>query len=182
MFFAKLALRKRLPVFYFLSVVTLAFATWQMVLNEPLSTEAYPRGIVDFELARTTSSARAMMATWDAETKSAVLWSLQVDFAFLISYGLTLSLACFLLAIRLQHKRPRLFLLGKVLAWAQLVAAFCDAVENVALMRVLAETSGEVWPLLAWAAASLKFFLVILGLLFLAVGFVYDRVLRTRLK
>jgi len=182
MFFAKLALRKRLPVFYFLSLATLSLAIWQMVLNKPLNTEAYPRGIVDFELARTTSSAHAMMATWNAETRSTVLWSLQVDFAFLSAYGLTLSLACFLLALRFQHKSPRLSRLGKFLAWAQLAAAFCDAVENVALMRVLAETPGEVWPLLAWAAASLKFFLVILGLLFLAAGFVYDRLLHTGLK
>ncbi len=177
--FSRLSEQKRRPTFYLLLVATLALGIWQGVLNAPLNTETYPLGIIGFELARTTSSAQAMIASWSSETISTVWLSLKLDFAFLLAYGLTLSLACFLLAKRLQPKSPGLSRVGKLLAWAQLAAALFDGIENLALMAVLAGW-GDLWPLLAWAAALLKFSLVIAGLLFLVAGTVYSFTLSKR--
>jgi hypothetical protein len=51
------------------------------------------------------------------------------------------------------------------------VAAACDAVENVALLRILAGHTDQPWPAIAFLFASVKFVLITAAMLYAIVGF-----------
>jgi len=57
-----------------------------------------------------------------------------------------------------------------LLAWAQFLAAFLDAIENYALIRVLLGSTENIWPALARLCAGPKFLIVTLGLLYIICG------------
>jgi hypothetical protein len=65
----------------------------------------------------------------------------------------------------------RLARLGRVLAVAALIGAACDAVENAALLRVLAGHTDQPWPGIAFGFASAKFALSLAAALFVIAGF-----------
>lgn len=109
-----------------LGVIVLAgpASDWNRLRFDPES----PHGIVSLELASTPSEAESIVARWDKEARvegavTAVHW----DFAFLVSYGIGLALLC------LWTSRK----LGRVVAALALVAALCDAAENLGLLTEL---------------------------------------------
>ncbi len=61
------------------------------------------------------------------------------------------------------------------MAWAAPVAAALDAVENVALLRVLDGQTGQPWPGIAYGFASVKFALLALVVVYLIAGLVLVR-------
>ena len=60
--------------------------------------------------------------------------------------------------------------LGLALAWGQWLAALLDALENVALLRMLRGPETHPWPRVARWSAIPKFALVAAGALYAAVG------------
>jgi hypothetical protein len=61
------------------------------------------------------------------------------------------------------------------MVWAAPVAAALDAVENVALLQVLDGQTGQPWPGIAYAFASVKFALLALVVIYLIAGLVLVR-------
>ena len=57
--------------------------------------------------------------------------------------------------------------MGDALAWGQLAAGGLDALENLALLRVVGGAASEGWPALAAACAGPKFALVGAGFAYL---------------
>lgn len=131
-----------------------------------------PHGIVSFEFAGTVAGARAMIDAWSAVPHGwqHAAFSLGLDYAFLLAYATALALGCHLLAEKRRVRFPAFARWGRRLAAAQFVAAALDAVENAALLRLLWGATAEVWPVLAFACAAVKFVLVGLGLAYLLGG------------
>ena len=103
-------------------------------------------GIIGFEVAGTPERARAITDAWGEEGRAAARASLVLDFPFLIAYtGVNVALA------------P-----GRALAAVAVVAGACDAVENAALLGVLAGRDGRL-PAVARAFALAKFALLGIG-------------------
>lgn len=146
------------------------------VIDVPLRTAAAPSGIVSFELAGDAATARAMVASWDETARIHAGISLGIDYLFMLAYAGAISLCCALVARGLAP--GWLASVGMALAWGQWLAAALDALENIALIRVLLGAGGDFWPLLARWCAIPKFALVFSGLLFIAVGFVLTRLAR----
>jgi len=67
---------------------------------------------------------------------------------------------------------------GLALAWAVLLAAPLDAVENAALVWMLVQGPGDAAAAVAWACALPKFALVFAGLGYAAAGQVAARLFR----
>jgi len=181
------AFRKPLFIAFLLGTLGL-FAVFR-VLDAPLRTPAAPNGIVSFELAGTPIRAQAILDSWlevgylighgpgqvapyfISRAYSFAAFGLGLDYLFMPLYATALALGILLAAGR----HPGRFLtLGAWLGWGAYAAALFDAVENYALARILLVNA--VWlPYLQVAAfsASVKFGLLLLGLCYGLVGWIW---------
>jgi len=50
------------------------------------------------------------------------------------------------------------------------VAALADAVENVALLKMLVSAVVDPWPRIAWVSATIKFGIIAVGLAYVVYG------------
>jgi hypothetical protein len=115
-------------------------------------------GIIELEFTGTSDRAAEHYQELGSEGRSAARTSLFLDYAYLIAYGLFLAGACVAVADRARRAgRKRLAAFGLPLAWGALAAAACDAVENAMLLVVLDGHTGQPWPALAFAFATVKF-------------------------
>ena len=124
-------------------------------------------GIVEYELARTTAEAERLNELLGEEGRDALRTSLWLDYPFLGAYGLFGAALSRVLAARCTERgRAALGRLGRGVAFAPLIAALCDAIENVALFRVGGGHTEQPWPALAFGFASTKFVLLAAALLY----------------
>ena len=128
-------------------------------------------GIIAFELARTPERANEIITEWGEEGRSAAKTSLYLDYPYLVFYGLFLAGACAVVSRRAEALGwQRVAAIGVLLAWASLVAAWSDAIENIALLLVAFEHTNQPWPGAAFTFATIKFALAAPALLFAALG------------
>jgi hypothetical protein len=179
----------RKPLFFaFLAGTLILFAVFR-VLDAPLRTPAAPNGIVSFELAGTPGVALAIVDSWrevcncsdyiglgfpERSTKHLfAAFGLGIDYLFMPVYATALALGILLAAGR--HKGWFLTV-GAWLGWGAYAAALFDALENYALARML--LMNEVWspyPEVAAFSASVKFGLLLLGLSYALVGWLWPK-------
>lgn len=127
--------------------------------------------IVQFELMRTTAQAVRLTQALGVDGLDAVRQQLYIDFVYLVLYGIVLSGACVLLAARAARRgHPVLAAAGESFAVLAVIAAACDAAENIALLAVTFGHTAQPWPGTASAFAATKFILIVLTLVFLLVG------------
>ncbi len=168
---ASLPAHRRRPVFGVLLALTLVVMAVLNLVDGPLKTKAAPQGIVSFELAGNVSTASDIVQSWTPAALPHAGFSLGFDFVFMVAYALTIGLACLWAAEVLGERYPWAARLGVGLAWGQVLAALLDATENVALLVTLLDAPRAPWPQIAAWCAGPKFGLVLLGLLYAALGF-----------
>jgi len=128
-------------------------------------------GIVGFELAGSSERATQIMAEWGQTGQDAARLSLWLDFLFLIAYGAFLPLA--ILAVRDAARRngwDRYARFGAAIAVLPIVAALCDAIEDVGLLLILDGHGASRAPQAATAFALAKFATLGIALLYLLAG------------
>ena len=182
----------RRSLFLVLFPWTLLLMVLMQFLNSPLRTSAAPAGIVSFELAGTPDHALSIIGSWIPKYNPAVdyitageykpllyvAFGLGFDYLFMVSYAITISLGILLAAGKHDGKFE---IISIWLGWGIILAALLDAVENIALWRIL---TGDVFHLLTQVAfwcASFKFILILLGLLFALLSWLLPRKTRDRL-
>lgn len=127
--------------------------------------------IVQFELMRTTNEAVRLSGMLGSDGLAAARQQLYLDFPYLVLYGIALSGGCALLAARAARRgHPAIAAAGGAFAVLAVLAAACDAAENVALLAVTFGHTAQPWPGTASAFAATKFILLALTLVFLIVG------------
>jgi hypothetical protein len=133
-------------------------------------------GIIPFELAGTAEKAQAIMDRWGTEGRPAAQRSLVLDFPYLVAYSGVHTIWCRMASDTLRrHGRKGAADLGDLVVRSQVLAGACDAVENAALLGVLAGRT-KTLPRLARSFALAKFALLALGWGYAALG------LRTHLR
>lgn len=123
-----------------------------------------PLGIVSFELCAYQNTCQSIVGGWSPYARLMAAFSLGVDYLFMVAYPASLCLALLLLAPSQGRLAPATRWVAG-LAW---LAGLADALENYALSLLLldpAGASGFAW--LASGCASVKFFFVLLCLLWL---------------
>lgn len=161
----------KLPRFWPVLVLALLVMAVFRVIDVPLQTAAALQGIVSYELAGTVEAAQAMLDSWDGRARLYTAFGLGLDYLFMPSYALAIGLACAWAARRLGVRWRPLGGLGLALAWGQAPAVLLDATENFALTKMLlAGTAAAPWPAVSAACATVKFALVILGLVYTLAG------------
>jgi len=163
--------QKRL--FWLSFAVTIVVLAAMNISGAPLNTAVSPAGIISFEFAGSFSYAACMMASWGEYGREVAAFNLGLDYLFLVTYSITISLGCGLVAgaSRGGGRRTAAWAVpGAVLSWLLFVAAGLDAVENYALLRAVLGSTRDLWPALARACAIPKFLIVLSGLLYMAIG------------
>ena len=161
---------KRVRVFVSLLIATLVLTFLFRFIgpNQPT--------IVDFELAGSLPKAQAIIDAWSETDRIRAGFSLGIDYLYMPVYSTTIALACVLAAWVLKSKAWRS--IGLLLAWGLWAAAIFDAIENVALLTILLGNNVAPWPQVAQICATIKFALILAGLLYAAVGLVMRLVRR----
>jgi hypothetical protein len=165
--FAWMTRRAQRRALVWLGALVAACSVALQATSASLATPAAPFGIVSFELAGSAAAAAAILDSWSPRAREEALFSLGLDYLFLVLYPLFLSLACARLA---QARSGGAARAGGLLAWAVLAAAPLDAVENAALVALLWQGPGEGAARLAWLCAAPKFALVALALAYAILG------------
>jgi hypothetical protein len=152
--FAEAERRRR--ALWLLAAGTLVFGLAQLPFLSTMSDHG--TGVIPFELARTSGRAHEIVTEWGSAGRSAARMSLIIDYVYLAFYGPFLFGACRAVGDRWRRLgNPRIADLALPLAWAGLLAAGFDALENVALLLVAGNHTGRPWPELAADFASVKF-------------------------
>lgn len=180
--------RKR--VFLTLLALTLILFAVFRVLDQPLRTPVAPNGIVSFEFAGNAQTARAITDSWKqmslllssvAGQPNPVIvnvpyvfaaFGLGLDYLFMPVYSFALAFGT-LLAMGRHAGWFRS--LGAVAGYGAFAAALFDAVENYALFQILLNKIYSPYPEIAYYCASLKFVLLIFGLLYVLGGWLLPK-------
>jgi hypothetical protein len=134
---------KRLPLFWLFCGLTVAFFAVFNWLDQSLRTSAAPSGIVSYELASSPEAANATLASWSE--------SARLDVAF--GFGP-------------RWEKP----------WGgggAFLATGFDAVENISLFHILLNGALSPAPQLAFWCASIKFALLLAGLVDALLGWLF---------
>lgn len=143
-------------------------------LDSFITNDIVTNGIISFELAKDAAVAKNMINSWDIIATAAVGYSLIFDFIFLMIYSVFLALQIH----RVNQKtwiNTSVYKAGITLLYGQFIAAFFDAIENIALLQLFKETS-QFWTSIAFYFASIKFILIALGILFIIISWVIKTV------
>lgn len=139
--------------------------------DESLRIDGAPHGIVGYELAWSAQNAQTFIKSWrDADVAETAKVSLGVDFAFLLAYPLMFSFGIALLAER--ESTTAFGRLGSRLRYVVLACIPLDAIENIALWRMIDHDASDGLAHLATIAAGIKFLLVIAAALWCLVAIV----------
>jgi hypothetical protein len=162
--------KHRLGVFLSFLALTLALMSVLLRIDAPLQTAAAPKGIVSYELAGSVDGAQRILDSWNPTARLYAAFSLGLDYLYMPAYAIAIGLACAWAAELWRKRRGWLASLGVGLAWGLMVAALCDAVENIALLTMLLSGVREPWPAVAFGCAALKFALIGVGLAYALIG------------
>ena len=136
-------------------------------INSHLINDQVPNGIVSLELAGSITNAELILASWDKSAQFQAGLSMGLDFLFLIAYSITIALGCLLVI-----KNSSIFIqkIGLWLAVSQFLAAGLDVIENLAMIKLLAGSTRDILPAIAYRCAIPKFIIILAGLVFLLAG------------
>lgn len=160
--------RWRMLSFWPLLLATLGLSMY--MASGPLKTSAAPGGIVSLELAGSLTRAQEVLGSWDNNALRFAHESVLVDFLYLVLYSTTIGIACVWGAERFLSQGWGVGKIGIPLAWGMWLAGLCDAVENVALLRLLGGARVSFWAWLAFGCAVIKFAILVIGLGYVAFG------------
>ncbi|MBI5962754.1 MAG: hypothetical protein HY863_04715 [Chloroflexi bacterium] len=157
----------RKPMFYtFFALTILIFGIFSQS-EQYLRTSAAPSGIVSFELARDLKTSQAIVDSWDVNARLVAAFGLGFDYLFMPVYAFALSLG---LLLAMNGKSGGYHYFAAWMGWGAFTAALFDAVENYALWNVLVNGAASPYPQIAALCASVKFTLLIFGLITALAG------------
>lgn len=155
-------------LFWFFFLLTIAYMIWARNYLAPLSSDE----IVQFEIAKTTQRAHAIIAGWKLTGKyDAGVKSTYFAYIFMVLYTLAIALGCRFISA--CTKNEILSKGGRGFAWLIVLATVCDLVENIALAHTIRGPISQWNVTVAYNLARIKFSIVIVCLLFMLACTVY---------
>ena len=152
-----------------LALTLIAMAVFALT-GAPLQTHEAPLGIISWQVAGSVEAAERMLASWDNAARVRAAFGLGFDYLFMVIYATTIALACLWASDELRRRGWPLQAKGPALAWGLWLAALLDAIENAAQVIMLFDAVRAPWPQISFVCASLKFSLILLGLLYVIYG------------
>ncbi|MFC1784925.1 hypothetical protein ACFL0J_04780 [Candidatus Neomarinimicrobiota bacterium] len=159
---------KVILIFSGLFTIIIFLALWYV--DKSLITKTAPGGIISFELSKDFDQSIAIISSWDLNAKVNAGLSLGIDFLFLFVYGIFFALACYSVAKKLKDRINWFYKVGVYLAFSQLAAIVFDAIENIALIKLLLGSNNSIFPTIAYYFASIKFVIIAIGIIYIIIG------------
>jgi hypothetical protein len=142
----------------------LVFIIWMKSYLSPLQSGE----IVQYEMAKTTATAAALIQQWTENGKLAiVLKSIYIDYVFIIIYCLAISTGCRYTSS--LTKNDILIKAGVFFSYFIFVAGIFDIIENISMMKGLLQAVSYGNVDLAYKMAISKFSIILMTLFFIAV-------------
>ncbi len=161
--------RQRIVVGVTLAALAAAALIWLQLARQEQVMQSRGYGIVSYQLAFTAPQAGQILDAWGPDGQQAARRSLLIDFAFMPAYGLLFAGVTLLVA---RRQAGWIQSAGFALTPAPLAAIAFDVLENALLLSNLG--SGGAFlpaaPLVAGVAASAKFALLALVILYWLAG------------
>ena len=150
--------------FWVLLALNIGFIAWSKFYLSPFSSS----DIVRFEVAKTTAVAERIIADWTSEglieTAKQSIW---LDYIFILLYTGLIMIAIPLLARLSKH--VLLLRTGRFISMLLPIAAICDVIENISMMKNLSGSVSPFYVELTYDMAVAKFSIIILALIFLFI-------------
>ena len=158
-------------VTFFLAIMTICIGYSMLSIDYFLINDICENGIISFELAKDIRMSQAILNSWDANAKINAGISLGLDFLFLTIYPALIALLIHKLNKILWHGKP-FYLVGLILLFSQFFTACFDAIENIGLIHILLGRTDKNLALIAYYFAFMKFTLIAIALIYLAINFI----------
>jgi len=158
------------PLILFLATIAVALLLVIKRVDKPLQNALAPKGIISFELARKFDNAKSIVGSWSEQEKLYAAFSLGIDYLFLFAYSLFFAIMIFIVAKTLKSRYKQFSHIGYFLLWGQFLAAALDASENFFLTQLLFGSQRSWFANYAFFCASLKFMLILAGLIYILLG------------
>ena len=131
----------------------------------PIESTVSTYGILDYEFAWNTDKVISIFLTWGANGLNSQIIAIYWDFLFIIGYG---SLAFSLIILVFQRSNEEIQTIGKYVTITPFLTGIFDIIENVLLLTMATNFSSinDSNALLASLSASLKFGLLIVGIIY----------------
>lgn len=162
-------MKKNLSIAAISCMLMVVIMQWQ---GSGLKTPTAKRGILDLEFARTPELVQTTLTSWDLSTVKMNIW---LDFAFIVTYVVFLSLAAEITAGKWGGIRW-LSQTGLLLARAAYLAGVLDIAENLLMLKTLSGNYDAISLQLTFYCATLKFLLA--GLIIVYLFLSLPRMLR----
>ncbi len=131
-----------------------------------LKTTDSPRGIIDLEFADTPQRLHELLSRWDVSVVKMNIW---LDFLFIVSYVLFLSIAAEICAEKWPEASvPRKA--GMFFAKITYVAGILDIAENLLMLQSIQGNYTDISLQLTFYCAAAKFILVALIIIYLVAS------------
>ncbi len=156
-------MNKKLSVAAISTLIMIIIMRWQ---GAGLVTSISPSAIVSLEFAKTKERLNELLINWDISVVKMNIW---LDFSFIVSYVLFLSIASTLSAL----KWPEGFMrqIGLTFARVAFAAGILDIAENLFMLQSIAGNFTNVSLQLTYYCAALKFTLAAMIILYLILSF-----------
>ena len=135
--------------------------------GRPLTTPTTPYGILEIEVPWSEERAQQVLDHWGEDLLPTARKQVQIDFFYLLLYPVSLSLLCALIA---GYESGAVGFFGVLVAWGVLLTGPLDAVENLAILRMLSGSVAAPFPQVATVAATVKFTLLFGAFFYIGVG------------
>jgi hypothetical protein len=151
-------------------LLLIASAVLFFIISVLLRPSSSPNDILRLELAGSLERARTILGRWGRRGVQRARYGVYVDFFFLIVYSTTIGLACISVADAAWSPASSLASIGVILALGLWAAALLDAIENIALLKILQGSDATYWPPIAQWCAIPKFTLILTGVIYVVVA------------
>ena len=151
-----------------LLALTLGFAIYMTRIGSELKTPEAPKGGLSLQFAWTQDRAVKVIDSWEKKgVTQRAFWHIILDFPFILIYTLFFALSC--MALIDCQIWPEF---GGWMLWATGVAAICDMMENIALLKILRTGATAFLARAGTRCSTLKWVLIILVIGYCVIGFI----------
>lgn len=169
--FSQLSKKAEKKITFFLIFSTIIVGFFMIVLDSFLTNETCKHGIISFELTNNLASSKAIINSWNTQSKISAGISLGLDFLFLILYSSLIAILIHKLNKKLWINRS-FYSIGVVIIFGQFLAGIFDAIENIGLIQLLLGNLSQFWVSLAYYFAFTKFIIIGISFLYIIINFI----------
>ena len=156
----------------FILFATIVVGCFMVYFDSFLKNDICKNGIISFELVNDIENSKAILNSWNLKSKISAGLSLGLDYLFLLLYPSLIAVLIHKLNQKLWANHS-FYKVGVYIIFAQFFTALFDAIENVGLIQLLLGNIDQFWTSLAYYFASIKFVLIITGIVYIIVNFCY---------